>query len=55
MKYDRLRYVIHLLLIAGSVLLLIFPALRNGYPLLYSDSATILYLVMLAIFQLTGQ
>jgi hypothetical protein len=35
-----LKILLKIVLIAFSVVLLIYPALQNGYPLLYSDSAT---------------
>jgi len=35
-----LKILLNAVLIVSSVVLLIYPALQNGYPLLYSDSAT---------------
>jgi len=34
------RYILKAILILVSILVLLLPALRNGYPLFYSDSAT---------------
>src|SRR5665648_926505 len=37
---NTVRFILKALLIIGSILALLLPALQNGFPLFYSDSAT---------------
>lgn len=40
---DVFRFILNVLMLAGSVFVILIPAIQNGYPLLYSDSASYIY------------